>query len=85
MLIEFMREQVLEGFIEMKKTPTKQNVADMLTKHIVSKAFAITAMHLLGEMGIDLDPNMNNNNLIYEQEYQFHQPLAGVLYILSQK
>jgi hypothetical protein len=57
----------------------------MLTKHIVSKVFTIKAMRLLGEMGIDLDPNMNNNNLIYEQEYQFHQPLVGVLYILLQK
>jgi hypothetical protein len=61
-----MREQLLEGLIELKKTPTKQNVAVMLTKHIVSRVFTIKAMHLLDEMGIDLDPNMNNNDLIYE-------------------
>jgi hypothetical protein len=46
MLIEFIREQVMES-----------NVADLLTKLIVGKTFTIKAMHLLGEMGMSLNVN----------------------------
>ena len=49
MLIEFIREQVMEGLIELRKILTESNVADLLTKLIVGKTFTIKAMHLLGE------------------------------------
>jgi hypothetical protein len=55
MLIEFVREQVMEGLIELRKIPTESNVADLLTKLIVGKTFTIKAMHLLGEMGMSLN------------------------------
>jgi hypothetical protein len=61
--------QVKEGLIELRKIPTESNVADMLTKLIVGKAFTIKAMHLLGEMGINLDdPYLHQEDLTYEQE-----------------
>jgi hypothetical protein len=68
MLIEFIREQVVEGLIELRKIPTESNVADVLTKLIVSKAFTIKAMHLLGEMRITIDMNESCEELNYEQE-----------------
>jgi hypothetical protein len=68
MLIEFLREQVLEELIELRKIPTESNVADVLTKLIISKAFTIKAMHLLGEMGITIDMNGSSQELYYEQE-----------------
>jgi hypothetical protein len=67
MPIEFIREQVLEGLIEMKKIPTEMNVADMLTKIIVGKDFTTKAVHLLGEMGIELDQN-SEIDLTYKWE-----------------
>jgi hypothetical protein len=67
MLIELIREQVLEGLIELKKIPTEMNVADMLTKIIVGKDFTNNAMHLLCEMGIELDQN-SEIVLTYEWE-----------------
>jgi hypothetical protein len=68
MLIEFIREQVMEGLIELRKIPTESNVADLLTKLIVGKTFTIKAMRLLGEMG--MSPNMNESydELNFEQE-----------------
>ena len=68
MLMEFVREQVVEGLIELWKIPTESNVADVLTKLIVGKAFTIKAMHLLGEMGITIDMNESCEELNYEQE-----------------
>jgi hypothetical protein len=68
MLIEFLREQVLEELIKLRKIPTESNVADVLTKLIISKAFTIKAMHLLGEMGITIDMNGSSQELYYEQE-----------------
>ena len=65
MLIEFIREQVLEGLIELKKIATEANVADMLTKLIVGKTFTMKAMHLLGEMGLELEPEFEHS-LTYE-------------------
>ncbi len=65
MLIEFIREQVLEGLIELKKKATEANVADMLTKLIVGKTFTMKAMHLLGEMGLELEPEFEHS-LTYE-------------------
>jgi len=68
MLIEFIREQVIEGLIELWKIPTESNVADMLTKLIVDKALTIKAMHLLGEMGMSVDVNESCDELYYEKE-----------------
>ncbi len=65
MLIEFIREQVLEGLIELRKIAIEANVADMLTKLLVGKSFTIKAMHLLGEMGLQLEPEFEQN-LTYE-------------------
>ncbi len=55
MLIEFVREQVMEGLIELRKISTEANIADMLTKLLVGKTFTMKAMHLLGEMGLKTD------------------------------
>jgi hypothetical protein len=68
MLIEFIREQVMEGLIELQKIPTESNVADLLTKLIVSKTFTIKAMHLLGEMGMTPDVNGGCDELNFEKE-----------------
>jgi hypothetical protein len=65
MLLEFIREQVLEGLIELKKIATEANVADMLTKLIVGKTFTMKAMHLLGKMGLELEPEFEHS-LTYE-------------------
>jgi hypothetical protein len=65
MLIEFIRGQVLEGLIELRKISTIENIADMLTKLPVGKSFTIKAMHLLGEIGIELEPELEHN-LTYE-------------------
>jgi len=40
----------------------------VLSKLIAGKTFTIKALPLFGEMKIGLNPNMNNNDLIYEQE-----------------
>jgi hypothetical protein len=58
----------MEGLIELRKIPTESNVADMLTKLIVGKAFTIKAMHLLGEMGMSVDENESCDDLYYEKE-----------------
>jgi hypothetical protein len=69
MLIEFVKEQVAEGLIKLRKKPTESNVADVLTKLIISKAFTIKAMYLLGEMGINLDDlYLHQEGLTYELE-----------------
>jgi hypothetical protein len=67
MLIEFIREQVMEGLIELQKIPTESNVADMLTKLIVGKTFTIKAMHLLGEMRMSVNVNESYDELNFEQ------------------
>ena len=68
MLIDFVREQVMEGLIELRKVPTKSNVADLLTKLIVGKSFTIKAMHLLGEMGMSINVNESCDELNFEKE-----------------
>jgi hypothetical protein len=68
MLIEFIREQVMEGLIELRKIPTESNVADLLTKLIVGKTFTIKAMHLLGKMGMSLNVNESCDELNLERE-----------------
>jgi hypothetical protein len=49
MLIEFVREQVMEGLIELRKIATEVSIADMLTKPIVGNTFTMKAM--LGKNG----------------------------------
>jgi hypothetical protein len=68
MLIEFIRKQVMERLIELRKVPTESNVADLLTKLIVGKTFTIKAMHLLGEMVMSLDVNESCDELNFEKE-----------------
>jgi hypothetical protein len=68
MLIEFIREQVMEGLIKLRKIITESNVPDLLTKLIVSKTFTIKAMHLVGEMGMSLNLNKSYDKLNFEQE-----------------
>jgi len=68
MLIEFVREQVMEGLIQLQKIPPESNVADLLTKLIVGKTFTIKAMNLLGEMGMSLNVNESYDELNFEQE-----------------
>jgi hypothetical protein len=55
MLIEIIREQVMEGLIELQKISTEANIADMLTKLLVGKTFTMKAMNLPGEMGLKTD------------------------------
>jgi hypothetical protein len=68
MLIEFIREQVMEGLIELRKIPTESNIADFLTKLIVGKTITIKAMHLIGKMGMSPDVNESCNELNCEKE-----------------
>jgi hypothetical protein len=65
MLIEFVREQVMDGLIELRKISTEANIADMLTKLLVGKTFTMKAMHLLGEMGVKIDV-LSEDFLTYE-------------------
>ena len=58
----------MKGLIELRKIPTESNVADLLTKLIVGKAFTIKAMHLLGEMGMSHNVNNSYDELNFEQE-----------------
>jgi hypothetical protein len=65
MLIEFVKEQVMNGLIELRKISTEANIADVLTKLLVGKSFTMKAMHLLGEMGVETDL-MSEDFLTYE-------------------
>jgi hypothetical protein len=57
MLIEFIKEQVMEGLIELRKKATEVNEADMLTKLIVGKRIIMKARYLLGKMGMEFKSN----------------------------
>ena len=48
MLVDWVREQVLAGYLELVKVPTKENVADILTKIIVGSEFRAKSELLLG-------------------------------------
>ena len=48
MLVNFIKEQVLMGLIEVQKIASKENVADMLTKALDWKEFATKAAKILG-------------------------------------
>jgi hypothetical protein len=59
MLIEFIREQVMQGLIELQNIPTESDCRQKIT---------IKAMHLLGEMGMSLNVNESYDELNFEQE-----------------
>lgn len=67
MLINFIREQVLMGLIEVQKIPTADNVADVLTKALPWKDFEAKAKILLGIESIDsrdpIQPSINEGDL----------------------
>ena len=48
MLINFIREQIQQGLIELQKVPTEDNLADLLTKIITGSQFSEKAEQLLG-------------------------------------
>ena len=48
MLVNFIKEQVLMGLIEVQKIASKENVADMLTKALDWKEFESKAARILG-------------------------------------
>ena len=48
MLVNFVREQVHNGLIELHKVPTDENVADILTKILKGHMFTKKAEQLLG-------------------------------------
>ena len=48
MLVNFVREQVHNGLIELRKVPTDENVADVLTKILKGHMFTKKAEQLLG-------------------------------------
>ena len=60
MLVNFIKEQVLMGLIEVQKVPSKDNVADMLTKALDWKEFESKAARILG---VDsLEPPVGDEN-----------------------
>jgi hypothetical protein len=48
MLVNYIREQVAAGLIELNKVPTEDNVADLLTKALTGQSFTQKADFLLG-------------------------------------
>ena len=48
MLINFIKEQVLMGLVEVHKIASKENIADMLTKPLDWKEFEAKASKILG-------------------------------------
>ena len=55
MLVHFIREQVTEGLLELRKIATSENTADILTKAVVGQAFKVKALRLLGAIGFIVD------------------------------
>ena len=75
MLIEFIREQVVSGLIELKKISSEEKVADILTKLLFGKDFTTKASYLLGEMGLKVEDLAELTSSMEEQiEKQPHQP-----------
>ena len=48
MLVDWVRGQVVNGYVELFKVPTAENVADILTKIITGGEFQSKARLLLG-------------------------------------
>ena len=56
MIVNWIREHVEAGLIELRQIPDEANVADVLTKIITGKSFKTKAGRLLGSELI-LDPS----------------------------
>ena len=54
MLVSFIREQVVSGLIDIRKIPTEDNIADVLTKPLSGKSFEEKAHFLLGIMDYEI-------------------------------
>jgi hypothetical protein len=75
MLIEFVREQVVSGLIELKKISSEENVADVLTKLLFGRDFTTKASYLLGKMGLKVEDLAEVTSWVEEQmDLQHHQP-----------
>ena len=48
MLVNFVREQIHQGIVELRKVPTKENLSDILTKIMTGQEFIEKAEQLLG-------------------------------------
>ena len=48
MLVDYIREQVASGILHLKKIPTRDNPADILTKYVSDGSFASKSHQLLG-------------------------------------
>ena len=48
MLVNFVREQIQQGIVELRKVPTKENLSDILTKIMTGQEFIEMAEQLLG-------------------------------------
>ena len=53
MLVDFIRQHVVMGLLEVKKIASDENIADVLTKALDWKQFAPKAAKLLGMIDID--------------------------------
>jgi hypothetical protein len=49
MLVNFVKEQVESGLIQLEKVDTKLNVADLLTKIVTGREFKVKAELLRGD------------------------------------
>ena len=59
MLVNFIREQVMMGLIEVQKIPSVENIADVLTKALSWRDFEAKAKKLLGIDCIDSEPDQD--------------------------
>ena len=60
MLINYVREQVHEGKLDIRKIPTEENFADIETKFVYGKDLAYKSQHLLGiqDGEVELQPHV---------------------------
>ena len=71
MLINFIREQVQNGLIELQKVPTEDNLADILTKIITGSQFTEKAEQLLGLNWKELLKQFSSSDLSNYIENEF--------------
>jgi hypothetical protein len=64
MLVNYIREKVQEGLINIRKIPSKDNWADIYTKIVVGNDFEKTAKHILA------DPTIAQNTIHLNQDDQ---------------
>jgi hypothetical protein len=63
MTIQFLREQVEAGLIQLNKVPTEQNIANVLTKIISAPEFFLSFHKIMGiNNGSNNNDDDNNNN-----------------------